>query len=137
MNGARQMTLSAALVVLICFFLPWLQVSCLGIKDSASGLDLARRGDGWLWLVPLLMLVILLMGLVRFVGAQRPAVFAFVSLVGGGLSAYLTCRERLRTGSSSGLVAAQMTAWFWLGLVSSLGVAAAGLWFYIKRSQSQ
>jgi hypothetical protein len=44
MEKARRTALSAAGFVLICFFLPWVQVSCLGAKDSASGFNLARGG---------------------------------------------------------------------------------------------
>ena len=45
MENARRTTLSLALFVLICFFMPWVQVSCLGAKDSVSGFDLARGGE--------------------------------------------------------------------------------------------
>ena len=62
MNRARQISVSAAVFVLICFFLPWLQVSCMGIKDSASGFDLARGGSGSLWLISILMVAVLLAG---------------------------------------------------------------------------
>jgi hypothetical protein len=47
----------------------------------------------------------------------------------GSLSVYLISGERLRTGQSSGLIAAQMRVWFWLGLVASLVVAAVAPWF--------
>jgi hypothetical protein len=136
MNGARRVTLSAALLALICFFLPWVQVSCLGVKDSASGPDLARAGDQVLWLVPFLMLVVLLMGLARFLWEQWPAIFALVGTVNGSLGAYLMYRERLKIDHSSGLLATQITPWFWLGMWSSLGVAVAAFIFYVKRSQS-
>jgi hypothetical protein len=63
MERARRTTLSAAVFVLICFFLPWVQVSCAGFKDSESGFDLAHGGDSALWLVALLMLAVLLLGL--------------------------------------------------------------------------
>ena len=38
------------LIVLICFFLPWIQVSCGPTKDTVSGIDLARDGSHALWL---------------------------------------------------------------------------------------
>jgi hypothetical protein len=132
-NGARRVTLSAAVFTLICFFLPWLQVSCPTVRGSASGLDLARAGHRALWLVPLLMLVILLVGFVRVFWEQWPAIFATASILGGGLSSYLTYRERLSTGSQAGLVAAHMTVWFWLGLAASVATAVAGLLFYARQ----
>src|SRR5207253_8587761 len=63
---------------LICFFLPWVQVSCAGLKDSESGFDLARGGDRALWLVPLLMLAVILLGLLRAF-RQRVSLFALLS----------------------------------------------------------
>src|ERR1043165_3812395 len=48
----RRINLSAALIVLICFFLPWEQVSCGGAKDTLSGFDLARHDQFTLWLLP-------------------------------------------------------------------------------------
>jgi hypothetical protein len=67
MKDARRVSLSLAAFVLICFFLPWVQLSCVGMKDSVSGFDLARGGDRFLWLVPSLMVVIILLRLVRFI----------------------------------------------------------------------
>ena len=136
MNGARRITLSAAAFALICFFLPWVEVSCPGIRDSSSGFALAQSGGRLVWLVPSLMLLVLVAGLVRFIPEQFPAAFALISMVGGGLSAYLMYRERLRPGSSSGLLAGRMTLWFWLGLVASLAVSASAIWFYARRTTS-
>lgn len=135
MGRLRRVTLSAAASVLICFFLPWVQVSCVGLKDSASGFDLARGGNRGLWLVPLLMLAIILLGFMR-VWRKRPAIFALLSMTGGILSAYLMNRERTSADQSSGLIRAQVTGWFWLGFVSSLSVVISALMFYLKRPKS-
>jgi hypothetical protein len=105
MNNMRRSTLSLAAFVLICFFLPWVQLSCVGLKDSVSGYDLAREGDQVLWFVPLFMLAILMLGLLRFVWEKLPAVFALAGTVGGSLSAYLMYRERSMTNSSSKIAA--------------------------------
>ena len=48
-NNSRRVTLSLAIFVLICFFLPWVQLSCAGIEDSASGFDLARATEFFGW----------------------------------------------------------------------------------------
>jgi|SRR5215216_479195 len=136
MKSSQRATLSLAAFVLLCFFLPWVQLSCVGIKDSASGFDLARSGDGLLWLVPLFMLAIILLGLARFIWERVPSLLALTSTVGGSISAYLMYHERSITGSSSSWIAAQWSAWFWLGFISSIGVAATALIFYAQRSRS-
>lgn len=133
MDGARRVTVSLAGFVLLCFFLPWVQVSCLGLKDSASGFDLSRSGERALWLIPLLMLATLLVGLMRTVWERMPALFALCSMVSGGLSAWLMYRERLSTGRGSALLAAFWTTWFWLGLVGSIAMAGTALWFYARQ----
>jgi hypothetical protein len=129
-------TVSLAAFVLTCFFLPWLQVSCLGLRDSASGFDLAQEGNRALWLVPLAMLLVLLMGLTRFIWESAPALFGMTSMVSGGLAAYLIYREHSRTIRWEGLIDARWTIWFWLGIIASLGVAASALVFYIRRSRA-
>ena len=136
MNAVRRITLSAAGFVLICFFLPWLQVSCLTVRDSASGFKLARQDNQVLWLIPLFMLLILLTGLARLIWEQRSAIFAFIRIVGGGLSAYLMHRERISSSQISGVAAVRMTVWFWLGLLASLVIAVTALLFYAKRSKT-
>jgi hypothetical protein len=136
MKDARRVSLSLAAFVLICFFLPWVQLSCVGIKDSASGFDLARAGDRFLWLVPSFMAVIILLGLVRSIWERMPAIFALSGTVGGSLSAYLMYHEYSITNDSPRLVATKWTALFWLGFVASLGIVAAALAFYTKRSRS-
>src|SRR5205823_9178535 len=135
MDRMRRVSVSAAVFVLICFFLPWVQVSCGGFKDSASGFDLARGGDRELWLVPLLMLALILLGLLR--GWKRtPAISALVSMAGGLISAYLMEHERANAEGSAGLIRAQKTGWFWLGFMASLAVAASAVMSYLKRSKS-
>src|SRR5207244_9265411 len=136
MSNARRTTLSLATFVLICCFLPWVQLSCVGMKDSVSGFDLARDSDGFLWLIPLFMLAVLVLGLARVIWERMPAIFALTGTVGGSVSAYLMYHERSITNSSPRLVATQWTAIFWLGFVASIGVATAAFIFYVKRSRS-
>jgi hypothetical protein len=131
----RRATISLAAFVIICFFLPWVELSCMGLRDSASGFDLARDSS-LLWLIPLFMVAVILLGLARVIWERMPAVFALAGTVGGGVSAYLTYRERVSSNRSAGLLAAQMTVWFWLGLLASLGVAATAFVFYARRSRS-
>jgi hypothetical protein len=131
MERTRRVTLSAAVFVLVCFFMPWVQVSCGGARDSASGFDLARGGDQLLWLVPLLMLAVILLGVTR-VWKRMPTVFALASAAGGLISAYLMNLERRDAES---LAVARMTGWFWLGFFSSLVVVISALASYLKRSK--
>lgn len=132
----RRASISLAAFVLICFFLPWAELSCMGLQDSVSGFDLARNSSSLLWLIPASMLAVIVLGLSRSILEKTPAVFAFAGSVGGGASAYLIYRERLGSSRSAGLIAAQMTVWFWLGLLAALGVVAAAFVFYAVRSRS-
>ena len=121
--------------ILLCFFLPWLQVSCAGIRDSVSGLDLARETSASLWVIPLMMLAILGLGLSPSIWEHLPAFSSITTFVGGGLSAYLMYRERLRRGESSGLITAFWTAWFWLGFVASFLLSVVALSSYSNRNK--
>jgi len=133
MERTRRVTLSAAVFVLVCFFLPWVQVSCGGVKDTASGFDLAREGDRALWLIPLLMLAVIILGFARVV-KNNIALFALVSFVSGLASAYLMNQKRVNAEDASGLL--RLTGWFWLGLFSSLVVVISALLSYLKRARS-
>lgn len=132
MDRIRKVSVSAAIFVLICFFLPWVQVSCLGVKESASGLDLARGGDRHLWFVPLFMLAIIFLGTARFIWKRTPAIFTLAGIAGGALSAWLMYGEQQEADT---LIAAQWTAWFWLAITASIGIAVAALLFYTRQSR--
>src|SRR6266516_1543092 len=133
MNRLRQINLSAAAIVLICFFLPWVQVSCGGEKDSLSGFDLARQNEKLLWLIPVLMIALLALVLARF---RERQLFSLLSLVSGLLSAYLIKHEHVKADRWSGLIAAQVTGWFWLALLSSIGIVASALMLLFKRTRA-
>ena len=118
---SRRGTITAALIVLVCFFLPWIQVSCGGTRDTASGVDLARDSDHLLWLIPLLMLSVLVLGSVQ-IWQERRQLASLVSLISGLITAYLMNRERLKFADRSGLIQVGVTGWFWLGLGSSIAM---------------
>ena len=130
----RRINISAALIVLICFFLPWEQVSCGGAKDTLSGLDLARHEHFVLWVIPLLILAVLVIGLMRR-QREKPAALAIVSLVAGGATAYLMNDERTRVQDTAGLISAQLTGWFWLALISSLALMIGSVALLLKRKR--
>ncbi len=62
---SRSVTVSMALIALICFFLPWVQLSCGASENRLSGVDLARDGHRALWLIPLLMLAVIFFATAR------------------------------------------------------------------------
>jgi hypothetical protein len=64
-STGQKISLSAALVGVICFFLPWIEVSCVGMRKSASGLQLATDMEiTEVWLVLLVFLAAV--GLILF-----------------------------------------------------------------------
>src|SRR6266852_4096267 len=131
MKMLRRINLSAALIALVCFFLPWEQVSCAGARDTLSGLDLARHDHASLWLVPILMGAILALGLMR-AWKEKARALSIVNAACGGVAAYIMNSERLRVYDESGLIVAQLTGWFWLALISSLVVAISALAIFLR-----
>jgi hypothetical protein len=131
----RRITTSMALIALICFFLPWVQLSCGTSESRLSGLDLARDGHGELWLIPFLMLVTLFFGIAR-AWKDRRDVSTLIGLVAGLVSAYLMNRERVRAEDTSGLIAVGLTGWFWLGLGSTIGLVVVSALRFLKRPRA-
>src|SRR5215831_10771741 len=127
----RRINISAALIALICFFLPWEQVSCGGARDSLSGLDLARHDYSLLWLVPLLMVAVFVVAFLRRRGeAQR--LFSLVSIVSGGITTFVMNTERVRVNNASGIISAQLTGWFWLAFLASVLIVVSGFVMLFK-----
>ena len=131
----RRINLSAAIIVMVCFFLPWVQVSCAGAKDSLSGLDLARQDDALLWLIPLVICGVLVFILVRMRAASSQ-LLGLLSTFAGAIVVFLMNRERTRAHNSSGLIAAQLTGWFWLGFFAAMVVAITGIAILLRRQRA-
>jgi TRAP-type uncharacterized transport system fused permease subunit len=129
----RRINLSAAIIALVCFFLPWVQVSCAGAKDTLTGLNLARQDDVLLWLIPLVTIALLVFILLRRRPA-RPQILGLLSTFGGLIVIVLMNRERTRAHGDSGLIAVQLTGWFWLGFIAAGVVAATGIAILLRRS---
>ena len=134
MEKASKITVSLAVILLVCFFLPWVQVSCGGSKDTDTGLDLAREGEHALWLVPVLAIVLVVCGLRLLRIDQR--IFALITLLTGLVSVYLMNHERLRFSETTGVIQAQLTAGFWLGFFCSIGLLVSGAFDLLRRPRA-
>jgi surface polysaccharide O-acyltransferase-like enzyme len=131
----RRINISAVLIVFVCFFLPWEQVSCGGARDTLNGLDLARHDHPSLWLIPLMMLAVLVVGFIRR-QVENARLLSIVNLISGVLAAYLMNNERLRVHDDSGIISVQLTGWFWLAFLSSLAMIVTALAMLLKRQRA-
>jgi hypothetical protein len=131
MEKTGKAAVSFAVILLVCFFLPWVQVSCGASHDTATGLDLARDGERALWLIPLLTIVIILCGLRLLRIDQR--IFGLIALLSGLVSLYLMNHERVKFEDTSGMIIARLTPGFWLGLLSAIGIAVSGGFAILRR----
>src|SRR5688572_20521713 len=130
----RRINLSATAIVLVCFFLPWVQLSCGGASDTLSGLDLARQDSTLLWLIPLLTAAVMVLGLLRRAG-ERQQPFAILSAVAGALTLFLMNNQRAKFSDAAALIPAQLTGWFWLGLISAGVMVATGIGVLFRRAR--
>ena len=135
MNLIKRINLSAAIIVLVCFFLPWVQVSCAGAGATSSGLNLARHDDALLWLVPLLTSAVLVVGLLH---ARRESwgVSAITSAICGVIVVLLMNRQRSHVQDQSGLITAQLTGWFWLAFIAAIGIVLSALALFLRRPRA-
>ena len=130
----RRINLSATAIVLVCFFLPWVQLSCGGASDTLSGFDLARQDSTLLWLVPLLTAAVLVLGLLRRAG-EKPQPFAFLSAVTGAVTLFLMNNQRAKISDVAALIPAQLTGWFWLGLISAGAMVLTAIGVLFRRQR--
>lgn len=129
----RRINLSAALIVLICFFLPWAQVSCGGATEALTGFDLARDDSVLLWLIPLLTLGVVIFGLLRRTG-EKPQPFAILGAVTGGVTLFLMNDQRSKLNDA--VIPAQLTGWFWLALICAAGMIVSSVVLLLRRERS-
>ncbi len=59
-NLAIWLSPAGAIIILVCFFLPWLEVSCSGKKIIGSGFAFAQKAAP-LWLIPAIAMLVLLL----------------------------------------------------------------------------
>ena len=131
----RKFNLSATAIVLVCFFLPWVQLSCGGASDTLTGFDLARQDSTLLWLIPLLMGAVLVLGLLRRAGEKQQP-FAILSAVAGAITLLLMNNQRTKISDAAALIPAQLTGWFWFGLISAGAMVVTGIGVLFRRPRS-
>ena len=131
----RRINLSATAIVLVCFFLPWVQMSCGEASDTLRGLDLARRDTTLLWLIPLLTAAVLVVGLLRRAG-EKPKAFAILSAITGAITLFLMNEQRAKTSDTASLIPTRLTGWFWLGLISAGAMVVTGIGILFRRPRS-
>ncbi|MGQ0761679.1 MAG: hypothetical protein ACT4OT_06630 [Acidobacteriota bacterium] len=122
----HRINLSATAIVLVCFLLPWAQMSCGGASDTLSGFDLARRDSTLLWLIPLLTAAVLVLGLLRRAGEKQQP-FAILSAVAGAIILFLMNGQRAKISDVAAVIPAQLTGWFWLGFISAGAMVVTGI----------
>lgn len=130
----QRINLSAAAIVLVCFFLPWEQVSCGGAQDSLTGFDLARHDSVLLWLIPLSMAGVLVFGLLRRRSGNR-TVQGVIGLITASITLYLMNDRRMKVDDAAGVIAARLTGWFWLGLFAAAASAMSAIGMLVKRQR--
>ena len=119
--------------MLVCFFLPWEQVSCGGAKDTLTGMDVARD-HLTLWLVALVMAVVIVIGL--SILRKQPEMFAIVSMICGAIAAFLMNRERMRVNDEAGVIAVQLTGWFWLAFILTFVEIGTAVGVLLRRQRA-
>lgn len=131
----RRINLSATAIVLVCFFLPWVQMSCGGASDTLSGFDLARRDSILLSLIPLLTAAVMVLGLLRRV-SEKQQPFAILSAISGALTLLLMNGQRAKITDVAAVIPAQLTGWFWLGLISAAAMVVTAIGVLFRRNRS-
>ena len=88
-----------------------------------------------LWLVPLLMLAVVVIGVLAR-RHEKTGGLSIVSLVSGGVTIYLMNRQRMRVNDVSGLISAQLTGWFWLSFLSALALTITAVGMLLNRRRA-
>jgi hypothetical protein len=138
-SSGQRVSLSSAILGLILFFLPWADVSCMGVGRTMSGFELASKGSAALWIVPLsiaaVLVVIYRVALARQRMSETPATEHLV--VGAGVVAaaamlitYLTALSQAKRDPIFGDIAGAMIRIRFTGLVAliaSIGMTVGGV----------
>ncbi len=76
LTQGRKFSVSGALLVLLCFILPWTRLSCAGQVQELSGYRLAsgtgvQGGLTYLWLIPIAAIAIIVLIYLRYSGQRQ------------------------------------------------------------------
>lgn len=146
---SSRISVSAAILIGIAFFLPWITVSCSGVSETASGFDLATgvsvdeasavggESESWpyLWVVPLGALVTLYAAYQRSSSGDSVAARATTKLIyyvagGASLLAHVVFYFDLRSDiseaeeMSAGMIQVSYESGWWLSLLASIAIIA-------------
>lgn len=143
---SSRISVSAAILIGIAFFLPWVTISCSGVSVTASGYDLATGvtagassvaveddSESWpyLWIVPLCALVTLYAAYQRTMSAPATTKL-FYEFAGGAsvlahmafyfdLNSDITKAQEMNAG---GMIQVSYEVGWWVGLLASIAIVA-------------
>lgn len=145
-TGGQQFSMGSAALTLILFFLPWADVSCMGVTRSMSGYSLATNGSTLLWLVPIAMIVALVI-LYRVTLARPEApdtptsqnVLIATGFVAAGtmMVTYVSALEQMKADPIFGKMAAEMLKIRLFGGLAFLAAIATSLGAIVHRIEKQ
>jgi predicted Co/Zn/Cd cation transporter (cation efflux family) len=79
---------------------------------------------------------VLVYGLVRYRRANTQ-IFGILSAICGAVVVVLLNRERGRVQNEVGLIAAQLTGWFWLAFISAIVIVMTAVTMLIRGSRTR
>jgi hypothetical protein len=144
----QMVAVGAALMVLLCFFFPWIEINMLLAATNLSGFQLASGsgpaganfpGVPTLFLVPLSMVGVLVLAAICFAGqgsaAQLKNIAAILILIAGGISALVILYQYFNLNQQfnqnvMGMIAQKMFSYSFgahASLFGSVVVAGSGL----------
>jgi len=91
--------------------------------------------DALLWLVPLSMGAVLVLGLLH---ARRESlkVYSIVSAIAGMVVVLVMNRQRTHAQDQAGLITAQLTGWFWLAFIAAIAIVVTALALLLRRQSA-
>ena len=147
LTTGRKISGSGALLVLLCFFLPWVRMSC-GVEITASGLDLAANSPdpdapSWLlFLVPIMAIAVLwTIYTVLDKGSVKDRAVAIRELIFGAvgflptISVYISLQNARNDPANLGLgYLFELMYDYWGTVLGWIGVIV-GAWLDLKEEQ--
>lgn len=129
----------AALISIICFFVPFASVSCAGQKIDISQIQLVKGdetvGDGSFWILLFLVLPIVVL-IISFIKTMSLAAKTIISVIGGAAEIFwlIYLQVRLKNLCSEMYADVSFSLFYWLDLIGWLLIA--GIYIYQVFSES-